>query len=134
VNLQNARCNNKDTQLCILNCTGNVVWNTNGRRIWVEQLMCMVNRESAYKIWVQGGSNMTGTDCGLFTHNQSRSHLNHLVYNKTGRDQLRVVVLQMVQNINMCLITIVCAGEDWIRTGHSRVQERLLKGNMRRLP
>jgi hypothetical protein len=24
-------------------------------------------------------SNMTGTDCGLFTHNQSRSYLNHLV-------------------------------------------------------
>jgi hypothetical protein len=22
---------------------------------------------------------MTGTDCGLFTHNQSRSYLNHLV-------------------------------------------------------
>jgi hypothetical protein len=29
---------------------------------------------------VQGGSNMTGTDCGLFTPNQSRSYLNHLVY------------------------------------------------------
>jgi len=28
---------------------------------------------------IQGGSNMTGTDCGLFTHNQSRSYLNHLV-------------------------------------------------------
>jgi hypothetical protein len=29
---------------------------------------------------VQGGSNMTGTNCDLFTHNQSRSYLNHLVY------------------------------------------------------
>jgi hypothetical protein len=29
---------------------------------------------------IQGGSNMTGTDCGLFTHNQSWSYLNHLVY------------------------------------------------------
>ena len=28
---------------------------------------------------VQGGSNMTGTNCDLFTHNQSRSYLNHLV-------------------------------------------------------
>jgi hypothetical protein len=28
---------------------------------------------------IQGGSNMTGTECGLFTHNQSRSYLNHLV-------------------------------------------------------
>jgi hypothetical protein len=29
--------------------------------------------------FVQGGSNMTGTNCDLFTHNQSRSYLNHLV-------------------------------------------------------
>jgi hypothetical protein len=29
---------------------------------------------------VQGGSNMTGTNCDLFTHNQSRSYLNHLVH------------------------------------------------------
>ena len=28
---------------------------------------------------LQGGSNMTGTNCDLFTHNQSRSYLNHLV-------------------------------------------------------
>jgi hypothetical protein len=31
---------------------------------------------------VQSGSNMTGTNCDLFTHNQSRSYLNHLVHNK----------------------------------------------------
>ena len=29
--------------------------------------------------FVQGGSNMTGTNCDFFTHNQSRSYLNHLV-------------------------------------------------------
>jgi hypothetical protein len=28
---------------------------------------------------LQGGSNMTGTNWDLFTHNQSRSYLNHLV-------------------------------------------------------
>ena len=28
---------------------------------------------------IQGGSNMTGTNCDLFTHNQSWSYLNHLV-------------------------------------------------------
>jgi hypothetical protein len=28
---------------------------------------------------IQGGSNMTGTNCDLFTHKQSRSYLNHLV-------------------------------------------------------
>jgi hypothetical protein len=32
------------------------------------------------EIEIQGGSTMTGTDCGLFTPNQSRSYLNHLVY------------------------------------------------------
>jgi hypothetical protein len=29
---------------------------------------------------VQGGSKMTGTKCDLFTHKQSRSYLNHLVF------------------------------------------------------
>jgi hypothetical protein len=28
---------------------------------------------------LQGGSNMTETNCDLFTHNQSRAYLNHLV-------------------------------------------------------
>jgi hypothetical protein len=31
---------------------------------------------------LEGGSNMTGTNCDLFTHNQSRSYLNHLVPHK----------------------------------------------------
>jgi hypothetical protein len=31
-------------------------------------------------IYTQGGSNMTGTNCDLFTHKSSRSYLNHLVY------------------------------------------------------
>jgi hypothetical protein len=30
-------------------------------------------------IYIQGGSNMTRTNCDLFTHNQFRSYLNHLV-------------------------------------------------------
>jgi hypothetical protein len=29
--------------------------------------------------YIQGGSNMTGTNCDLFTHKSSRSYLNHLV-------------------------------------------------------
>jgi len=33
-----------------------------------------------YKYEVQGGSNMTGTDVARFTHKQSRSYFNHLVY------------------------------------------------------
>jgi hypothetical protein len=31
-------------------------------------------------VYLQGGSNMSGTNCILFTHNQSRSYLNHLVF------------------------------------------------------
>jgi hypothetical protein len=31
---------------------------------------------------IQGGSNMTGTNCDLFTHKSSRSYLNHLVISK----------------------------------------------------
>jgi hypothetical protein len=31
-------------------------------------------------LYVQGGSNMTGTNCDLFTHKSSRSYLNHLVH------------------------------------------------------
>jgi hypothetical protein len=30
-------------------------------------------------VLIQGGSNMTGTNCDLFTHKSSRSYLNHLV-------------------------------------------------------
>ena len=33
---------------------------------------------------IQGGSNMTGTNCDLFTYNQSRSYLNHLVITIRG--------------------------------------------------
>jgi hypothetical protein len=39
-----------------------------------------------FHVWViwmlQGGSNMTGTNCDLFKHNQSRSYLNHLVFSR----------------------------------------------------
>jgi len=33
-----------------------------------------------YILYIQGGSNMTGTDVARFTHKQSRSYFNHLVY------------------------------------------------------
>jgi hypothetical protein len=46
-------------------------WSGSGR--WPVGSSC----EQRYKI--QGVSNMTGTNCDLFTHNQSRSYLNHLV-------------------------------------------------------
>jgi hypothetical protein len=34
---------------------------------------------------IQGGSNMTGTDCVYLLKNQSRSYLNHLVHSGWGR-------------------------------------------------
>ena len=41
---------------------------------------------------IQGSSNMTGTNCDLFTHKQSRSYLNHLYIHtrwfKYDRDKL----------------------------------------------
>jgi hypothetical protein len=40
----------------------------------------MSRNSSPVRIIIQGGSNMTGTNCDLFTHNQSRSYLNHLVH------------------------------------------------------
>ena len=33
---------------------------------------------------------MTGTNCDLFTHNQSRSYLNHLVTCRTGNKVRRI--------------------------------------------
>jgi hypothetical protein len=39
----------------------------------------LVSKHLLICVFVQGGSNMTGTNCDLFTHNQSRSYLNHLV-------------------------------------------------------
>jgi hypothetical protein len=46
-------------------------------------IACVINlcEVSAFLNFViQGGSNMNGTNCDLFTHNQSRLYLNHLVY------------------------------------------------------
>jgi hypothetical protein len=40
---------------------------------------CYGFKQNIYTI-IQGGSNMTGTNCDLFTHILSRSYLNHLVY------------------------------------------------------
>jgi hypothetical protein len=40
---------------------------------------CMHFCSTDLLVLLQGGSNMTVTNCDLFTHNQSRSYLNHLV-------------------------------------------------------
>jgi hypothetical protein len=43
---------------------------------------------------------MTGTNSDLFTHNQSRSYLNHLVYNEVGKERTRA---ESVKNIDTCV-------------------------------
>ena len=53
-----------ETQLCDPRISGNE-WQT------VSQL--------SVPSYVQGGSNMTGTDVARFTHKHSRSYVNHLV-------------------------------------------------------
>jgi hypothetical protein len=46
--------------------------------------MLQLTISSPSKNEIQGGSNMTGTNCDLYTHKSSRSYLNHLVYNRVS--------------------------------------------------
>jgi hypothetical protein len=59
---------------------------------------------SKKSLYIQGGLDMTGTNCDLFTHKQSRSYLNHLVYN-TYISSLKIVVERGVsyflKNVNI---------------------------------
>ena len=50
--------------------------------ILAKRLCLNIGQYKSYRLKiknVQGGSNITGTNSDLFTHNQSRSYLNHLV-------------------------------------------------------
>jgi hypothetical protein len=54
---------------------------------------------------IQGGSNMTGTNCDLFTHKSSRSYLNHLVHRSFhsgggGRRRRREAIIKLT-NLNL---------------------------------
>jgi hypothetical protein len=44
--------------------------------------------KSVFILVIQGGSNMTGTNCDLFTHKSSRSYLNHLVVTSNAVETL----------------------------------------------
>ena len=46
---------------------------------WYLTSKCLAPLPFSLDALIQGGSNMTGTNCNLFTHNQSWSYLNHLV-------------------------------------------------------
>jgi hypothetical protein len=61
---------------------------------------------------IQGGSNMTGTNCDLFTHKSSRSYLNHLVEVPPRSHPQHAKNLGSVPVTSKTLFT--CAG-----TGHS---------------
>ena len=50
---------------------------------------------------VQGRSNMTGTNCGLFTHKSSRSYLNHLVLYAFSLDWSRISALLINKKHNV---------------------------------
>ena len=47
---------------------------------------------------LQGGSNMTGTNCDLFTHNQSRSYLNHLVLTTQHSFFFKIKLINRLKN------------------------------------
>jgi hypothetical protein len=49
---------------------------------------------------VQGGSNMTETNCDLFTHNQSRSYLNHLVFEAFAAVNLCIMFMYSVNSFS----------------------------------
>jgi hypothetical protein len=54
-----------------------------GHFVLFHYLLCHISSRDDYRgVWLyKVGSNMTGTNCDLFTHDQSRSYLNHLVIN-----------------------------------------------------
>jgi hypothetical protein len=49
---------------------------------------------------IQGGSNMTGTDCVLFTHKSSRSYLNYLVYVHRSSRKVPVILVRFQRNLD----------------------------------
>jgi hypothetical protein len=60
---------------------------------------------------VQGGSNMTGTNCDMFTHKSSRSYLKHLVHTTLILTRVPDSLLPWKNNkyyIFVCLCVCVC--------------------------
>jgi hypothetical protein len=48
---------------------------------------CVPKTHSLQLLYIQGGSNMTGTNCDLFIHEQARSYLNHPVHGKRSHNK-----------------------------------------------
>jgi hypothetical protein len=53
---------------------------------------------------IQDGSNMTGTNCDLFTHKQSRSYLNHLVKSRRMEQARQVACTGVRRNVYRDLV------------------------------
>jgi hypothetical protein len=75
---------------------------------------------------IKGGSNMTGTNCDLFTHSQSQSYLNHLVFVYSqfvrklwGRRPLGISRLRW-EDIKMDFISVMM-GHGLIGSGQGKV-------------
>jgi hypothetical protein len=56
---------------------------------------------------IQGGSNMTGTNCDLFTHKSSPSYLNHLVFGTLSAKSLGSRRVRKITK-NACYLRHVC--------------------------
>jgi hypothetical protein len=59
-----------------------------------------------HELNVQRGSNITGTNCDLFTHNQSLSYLNHLVlyyWYRTHENKNKSFSKTVIKKINLNL-------------------------------
>jgi hypothetical protein len=58
-----------------------------------ENIVRFINSQRlAWYDHVQGGSNMTGTNCDLFTHKSSRSYLNHLVNRMEDNKNVKAIM------------------------------------------
>jgi hypothetical protein len=81
----------------------------------IQKFLCTVvlqwPRVIPFKI-IQGGSNMTGTNCDLFTHNQSWSYLNHLVYSKClikdyNKIDINFCTFYFINSLNFLCVLII---------------------------
>ena len=73
--------------------------------------------EDAYTVTavLQGGSNMTGTNCNLFTHNQSQSYFNHLVKGwRLKKNSLRKRPWRTREEVEICLCSFFNLGARWV--------------------
>jgi hypothetical protein len=78
---------------------------------------------------IQGGSNMTETNCDLFTHNQSRSYLNHLVFcNCPQIINFNYILLFVVVCSFMVLIALLTQNGKFLDCATFKSSDRYMEG------